>query len=54
MGPVREVMQNLPPLLSTIHEQTGISPPSWVAQMSGPEANGEPLVTKKAEIANHT
>ncbi|KAF7115365.1 hypothetical protein CNMCM5793_002181 [Aspergillus hiratsukae] len=33
MGPIREIMQNLPPLFSTIHEQTGISPPTWLAQM---------------------
>ncbi|PKY05276.1 hypothetical protein P168DRAFT_281601 [Aspergillus campestris IBT 28561] len=33
LGPIRNLMQGLPPLLSTIHEQTGISPPSWMAQM---------------------
>lgn len=33
MGPIRNLMQGLPPLLSTIHEQTGINPPSWMAQM---------------------
>ncbi|KAL5364883.1 hypothetical protein BJX96DRAFT_179347 [Aspergillus floccosus] len=35
MAPVRNIMQSLPPLLGTIHEQTGISPPSWLAQMPG-------------------
>lgn len=30
---VHDIMQNLPPLLSTIHEQTGIAPPSWLAQL---------------------
>jgi len=32
-APIRNIMQSLPPLLSTIHEQTGIAPPSWMAQM---------------------
>lgn len=30
---IRNIMQSLPPLLSTIHDQTGIAPPSWIAQM---------------------
>ncbi|KAI4216814.1 MAG: hypothetical protein LQ351_000763 [Letrouitia transgressa] len=33
-NPIRNLMQNLPPMLSTIHEQTGIAPPGWLAQMS--------------------
>lgn len=37
MGPIRNLMQGLPPLLSTIHDQTGIKPPQWFAQM--PEHN---------------
>lgn len=32
-APIRNIMQSLPPLLSTIHEQTGILPPTWMAQM---------------------
>lgn len=43
MAPMRDIMQNLPPLLSTIHEQTGIAPPSWVAQMPPIRDNGEAL-----------
>ena len=35
-APIRNVLQSLPPLLSTINEQTGIVPPSWLAQM-GPQ-----------------
>ena len=31
--PIRNILQSLPPLLSTINEQTGIAPPSWLAQM---------------------
>lgn len=32
-APIRNLFQNLPPLLSTIHDQTGMAPPSWLAQM---------------------
>ena len=32
-GAIRNIMQSLPPLFSTINEQTGIQPPSWLAQM---------------------
>lgn len=37
-GAIRNIMQSLPPLLSTINEQTGISPPSWLAQMKPSQA----------------
>ncbi|CAG8511644.1 10937_t:CDS:2 [Ambispora gerdemannii] len=33
-NPVANLIQSLPPLLSTIQDQTGISPPSWLADMS--------------------
>lgn len=36
-APIRNLLQSLPPLLSTINDQTGIAPPSWLAQM--PAAN---------------
>ncbi|RIA88063.1 hypothetical protein C1645_826891 [Glomus cerebriforme] len=32
-NPIANIFQSLPPLLSTIQEQTGISPPNWLAQM---------------------
>lgn len=32
-APLRNIMQNLPPLFSTVYDQTGIAPPNWVAQM---------------------
>ncbi|KAI9812577.1 MAG: hypothetical protein M1827_004566 [Pycnora praestabilis] len=35
-APIRNLFQSLPPLLSTINEQTGIAPPSWLAQMPAP------------------
>lgn len=43
-GAIRNIMQSLPPLLSTINEQTGISPPSWLAQLGTSQAleNGKP------------
>lgn len=32
-APIRNLFQSLPPLLSTINDQTGIQPPAWLAQM---------------------
>lgn len=32
-APIRNILQTLPPLLSTIDDQTGIKPPNWLAQM---------------------
>ncbi|KAJ3319375.1 hypothetical protein HDU93_003705 [Gonapodya sp. JEL0774] len=32
-GAIRDVFQMLPPLLTTIQEQTGVSPPDWLAKM---------------------
>lgn len=37
MGPIRNLYQSLPPLLQTVQEQTGIQPPSWLAQMPNQE-----------------
>lgn len=33
IAPIKNIMQSLPPLLSTIQEQTGITPPNWMIQM---------------------
>ncbi|KAL1793977.1 hypothetical protein ACET3X_007398 [Alternaria dauci] len=38
-APIRNLFQSLPPLLSTIHDQTGMAPPTWLAQM--PHQNGD-------------
>lgn len=38
-APIRNLFQSLPPLLSTIHDQTGMAPPSWLAQM--PQHNSD-------------
>jgi flotillin len=32
-APIRNLFQSLPPLLSTIQDQTGLMPPTWLAQM---------------------
>ncbi|KAK5058899.1 hypothetical protein LTR84_011163 [Exophiala bonariae] len=33
IAPIKNLMQSLPPLFSTIQEQTGITPPNWMLQM---------------------
>lgn len=33
-APIRNLLQSLPPLLSTINDQTGIAPPSWLATLA--------------------
>lgn len=30
---MKDVLQGLAPLLTTLSDQTGINPPSWIAQM---------------------
>ncbi|KAJ9218549.1 hypothetical protein DTO169C6_9112 [Paecilomyces variotii] len=52
-NPIRGLMQSLPPLLSTIHDQTGISPPSWLARMpnkSGQEEKESQDIIPKAML----
>ncbi|KAF2819811.1 hypothetical protein CC86DRAFT_398472 [Ophiobolus disseminans] len=46
-APIRNLFQSLPPLLSTIHDQTGMQPPSWLAQMP---AGGETLEAEKGGL----
>jgi len=38
-NPVADIFKSLPPLLSTIQEQTGIKPPTWLAQMPKDESS---------------
>lgn len=45
-APIRNLFQSLPPLLSTIQDQTGMQPPAWLAQM--PPRNGEMSAEEKA------
>lgn len=39
-APIRNLFQSLPPLLSTINDQTGITPPSWMVGSMG-KPNGQ-------------
>lgn len=48
-APIRNLFQSLPPLLSTIHDQTGMAPPSWLAQMPQQQ---EGLDVKKFQLRN--
>ncbi|PUU84233.1 flotillin domain-containing protein [Tuber borchii] len=56
-APLRNIFQALPPLFSTINDQTGISPPAWMAQMpngapstavTSRAPNGQAVIPKKA------
>lgn len=55
MASIRNVLQGLPPLLSTVHEQTGIEPPGWLAKMppssggGGEQGGGSQVVVKGKE-----
>lgn len=40
-APIRNLFQSLPPLFSTIQDQTGIRPPNWLAQVPANASNGE-------------
>lgn len=49
-APIRNLFQSLPPLLSTIQDQTGMQPPAWLAQMpqqQQAQVNGEMSVEEK-------
>jgi flotillin len=39
MQQVAGVYKMLPPLLSTVHEQTGMLPPAWMGALPKDEAN---------------
>lgn len=47
VGPIRNILQSLPPLLTTINEQTGIAPPGWLAKMG--EGSGSQALELKAK-----
>ena len=47
-APIRNLFQTLPPLLSTINDQTGMQPPAWLAKM--PEKNGEMDMTTQEKV----
>ena len=55
-APLRNLMQSLPPLFETIGDQTGIRPPTWLAQMpqamdnyAQPNGDYEPATTQKGK-----
>lgn len=47
---IRNIMTSLPPLLSTINEQTGIAPPSWLMQMPQQEQGMNGHVTEEERM----
>ncbi|KAL8690558.1 MAG: hypothetical protein Q9218_004023 [Villophora microphyllina] len=48
-APIRNILQSLPPLLSTINDQTGIAPPSWLASMGTQQGQSEERALVKAQ-----
>ena len=52
IAPIKNIMQSLPPLLSTVQEQTGITLPNWMMQMPKHEAstNGHLDATEKRKM----
>lgn len=54
-APIRNIMSSLPPLLTTIQEQTGISPPSWLMQMpQQPQSNENATEGERLKKLNRT
>ena len=54
-GAIRNIFQSLPPLLDTIQQQTGITPPSWMAQMPTQGQSGSgPVAKTGGKLANGT
>ncbi|KAL9105171.1 MAG: hypothetical protein Q9227_009595 [Pyrenula ochraceoflavens] len=49
-APIRNLFQSLPPLLSTINEQTGIKPPSWLASMPDGKGGEKPMKVKETNV----
>ena len=55
MVPIRNILQSLPLLLSTIDEQTGIASPTWLARMEsqqGPQQNQAIVKAKDGSLIN--
>ena len=55
MAPIRNILQSLPLLLSTIDEQTGIASPTWLARMEsqqGPQQNQAIVKAKDGSLIN--
>ncbi|KAI5363680.1 putative Band 7 domain, Flotillin family, Band 7/SPFH domain superfamily [Septoria linicola] len=50
MAPIQNLFKSLPPLFSTIQDQTGMSPPNWLAQM--PSKDTEMPMGKKDSVVD--
>ena len=48
-APIRNIMQTIPPLFSTIQDQTGITPPTWIANMPPQQQEYQQQVEKKGK-----
>ena len=48
LGAIRNIMQALPPMLSTINEQTGMQPPGWLAKMG--DNSSQELVNGRGKV----
>ena len=58
-APIRNLFQSLPPLLSTINDQTGMKPPGWLVQMPqdpepAPEDKMRAMKDKARKLTNGT
>jgi flotillin len=52
-APIRNLFQNLPPLLSTINDQTGITPPQWLVGMpQQQDQKSQELIRKENKMIN--
>lgn len=49
MAPIQNLFKSLPPLFSTIQDQTGMTPPSWIANM--PAKEGEAKAGKEERLS---
>ncbi|KIW77470.1 hypothetical protein AYO21_11313 [Fonsecaea monophora] len=52
IAPIKNIMQSLPPLLTTIQEQTGMTPPNWMVQMPK-DINGQLKPEERRKILSH-
>lgn len=51
-APIRNIFQSLPPLLSTIHDQTGMTPPSWMVGSMGKDGEHDHTNAAKPKTNN--
>ena len=51
MAPIQNLFKSLPPLFSTIQDQTGMTPPAWMAQMPQKDVDA-PIMQKKDSVVD--